>query len=472
MADAADKSCAGGTDDLEGGQAPNGRGADSCNKISRTQAVAQMLNLYVGTGVLGIPQAIAIGGWLSLACFPLLGAAAWLTGQQIARGFMATGSDNYAELGFSAAGSFGKSTVVVIITAQFAVQTSYFLFLANDLLRTVIIECGGGMDRWAGWLSTASLSIIFMIAAQIQPSFMLLLGKVGTAITCAVVLSLVSCFLCLIYTGIDVSDYDEKPSHSLLTSNFLLTFASVPWDFCGHGFLPMIWREMRTPERDFGKAFGLSMIVMVVTYTIVGALGYAALGSTAVNAPDVLLLLPEQLPSAKGFLFVLMIMQAVKLCLLATFQLKGVFELIEPRMISWAVPKLGWEERHDLTRRGALVVQVSFFLAATAIVALAMDDTAREIMMDLTGVVGYMPETYLFPAIFFLLIARQQAVVPTSTSPSTITTPTHTQVFNDQEALRLIKTAAGWTAWTLFCLALIALAVAESQRVIRTLFGH
>ena len=57
------------------------------NGIGRWGAIAMVINLYVGTGVVTLPASIALGGWFSLVLVTIVGVLECATGLQIVDGF-------------------------------------------------------------------------------------------------------------------------------------------------------------------------------------------------------------------------------------------------------------------------------------------------------------------------------------------------------------------------------------------------
>ena len=89
--------------------------------ISVAEAVYNVLNVYVGLGLLSKPYAIAEGGWLAVPTLALLCFVANITGKLIVSGFakLPPEARSYAGLGDKAFGAPGRAFVSGVITLEF-----------------------------------------------------------------------------------------------------------------------------------------------------------------------------------------------------------------------------------------------------------------------------------------------------------------------------------------------------------------
>lgn len=86
------------------------------------ETVFNVLNIYVGLGLLSKPYAIARGGWLSLVALALLCAVANVTGKLIVRGFAKLSQNeeqSYAQLGERSFGPAGRWFVLIVVSLEF-----------------------------------------------------------------------------------------------------------------------------------------------------------------------------------------------------------------------------------------------------------------------------------------------------------------------------------------------------------------
>eukprot|EP00854_Cymbomonas_tetramitiformis_P024230 gene24230-29427_t len=93
-------------------------------KSSLTQSVFNVINTYVGLGLLSKPYAVKLGGWVSLAVLLVLTCLFNFTGKLVVRSFERIpggrqGAPSYAELGKATLGSFGYYLVSLITSLEF-----------------------------------------------------------------------------------------------------------------------------------------------------------------------------------------------------------------------------------------------------------------------------------------------------------------------------------------------------------------
>ena len=107
------------------------------NGIGRWGAIAMVINLNVGIGVVTLPTSTALGGWFSLVLTTIVGVLACATGLQIVDGFEKTNSQTYYALAFAAGGRVAEKFTLAIFTFSFVSKNIlHSLFIMNTLQST------------------------------------------------------------------------------------------------------------------------------------------------------------------------------------------------------------------------------------------------------------------------------------------------------------------------------------------------
>ena len=106
------------------------------NGIGRWGAIAMVINLYVGTGVVTLPASIALGGWFSLVLVTIVGVLACATGLQIVDGFEKTNSQTYYAFAFAAGGSVAEKFTLAILTFYFVSSNIFHSLIIMDTLHS------------------------------------------------------------------------------------------------------------------------------------------------------------------------------------------------------------------------------------------------------------------------------------------------------------------------------------------------
>lgn len=106
------------------------------NGIGRWGAIAMVINLYVGTGVVTLPASIALGGWFSLVLVTIVGVLACATGLQIVDGFEKTNSQTYYAFAFAAGGRVAEKFTLAILTFYFVSSNIFHSLIIMDTLHS------------------------------------------------------------------------------------------------------------------------------------------------------------------------------------------------------------------------------------------------------------------------------------------------------------------------------------------------
>jgi len=378
------------------------------------------------------------------------------------------------------------------------IVSGYVPYLAAELLVATVAVFEADLPVWGAYLSTMALCCAIFTVAHFRPAWTLILGNVGAIITAIVILGILGGCVALLITGVPAAaaTVATPASTSFFMSTFLITFAETPFNFAGHGFLPMIWREMSAPEDEFDSAFAWAAILMTSVLTAIGALGYAAFGAAAAQQTDILIAFASVQPVAKYWYALLMLSLAVKMCITSFFEADAALELVEPRLFA----RLGWDAADPTHKPLKSALRFSIVIVMSAVTTLALDPAGVDTLMQFVGVLCFMPETYVFPSLFFLLVAWKQAREVSAgyepshafwrkntegnSSRSDASTGSSTGSSSYMHALAalskkeiadeegdLIKTQPGWVGYSLFAAALVVVTGVVFYQVIDTAAG-
>ena len=280
--------------------------------ISVAEAVYNVLNVYVGLGLLSKPYAIAEGGWLSVPTLAVLCAIANVTGKLIVRGFakLPTSEQNYAGLGAKAFGAYGGALVSGVVTLEFfgALMVVLIFVWKNALL----------LAPW--YLPDAIISVetvAVVLTAFATPTVWALdfgamtgiglLGVVASVLIVGVLLLVASCAA----LELAVSHTPPPPlTLPLVGSGFTVSVGIFILSLGGHAALPGVYASMAEPHK-FDQMLDLSICAMCLIYVGVGLAGWLTYGWLKGEIVDVLVttnmakdasggLVPLTLPGSVG----------------------------------------------------------------------------------------------------------------------------------------------------------------------------
>ena len=258
--------------------------------ISVAQAVYNVVNVYVGLGLLSKPYAIAEGGCISVFALALLCTVANVTGKLIVRGFakLPAKDRTYAGLGEKAFGAPGKWLVLSVVTLEFA-----------GALMVVLIFVWKNALLLAPWylpdafISVGTVAVVTTLAAT--PTVWALdfaalagiglLGVVASALIVGV-LALVACYSAakVLFAGTPAPQF-ELP---LVGQGLPVAVGIFVLSLGGHAALPGVFASMAEPHR-FDRMLDISIAAMFIIYASVGLAGWITYGWLKGQYVDVLI---------------------------------------------------------------------------------------------------------------------------------------------------------------------------------------
>mmetsp|Transcript_14392 Transcript_14392/g.21864 ORF Transcript_14392/g.21864 Transcript_14392/m.21864 type:complete len:548 (+) Transcript_14392:165-1808(+) len=250
------------------------------------QTVFNMANCLVGSGILGLPFAFAVGGWMGLVVMFFTTIATSYTGKVIGkcirhlqRKFPGSGRDkldDMAEL-CTESKAFGK-------IFKFIMNLSVVLELWGGACSRIILQ-GSNLNK----IFPSIPEHIFMIACTILVLPTVFIGM--EALSYLSMLGLLSSFLLLVgiiamgsVRGI-ADDTEIVRWHGLP-----ITFGVILFSYSGHAVFPQIYREMKD-KNEYNKAVDTAFYVSFVFYGLMASGGYLFYG--ALVHDQVTLDLPE-----------------------------------------------------------------------------------------------------------------------------------------------------------------------------------
>ncbi|KAL4447326.1 hypothetical protein ABPG77_007359 [Micractinium sp. CCAP 211/92] len=244
------------------------------------QTTGNILNVFVGTGLLSMPFALRKGGWAALGVQALLLPLFALSGQLIVWAFdllPATVPRTYPALGRAAAGRHGLRAVMLFSFLELFGGSCILLMVAWRMAELLLPPGLGPLD--GRQLSAAVVSCLLL------PILFVDIRK-GLSRLSAVGLS--SCLLVIAVTlGLLVLDprraalpQQPPPGHHFLSAGIIQAVGIFALSATAHSTLPALRTAMRKPSQ-FPLAIGSAFSVMLAGYTTLAAVGYWYFGDSA-----------------------------------------------------------------------------------------------------------------------------------------------------------------------------------------------
>eukprot|EP00756_Hemistasia_phaeocysticola_P065501 Hpha_TRINITY_DN8598_c0_g1::TRINITY_DN8598_c0_g1_i1::g.146554::m.146554/K15015/SLC32A, VGAT; solute carrier family 32 (vesicular inhibitory amino acid transporter) len=259
---------------------PKGEKEDGATRL---QTGFNILNLYVGLGLLSQPYAFAKGGWVTAGMLALSALLFSYTGKLIVRAFAACDkavlgleeSTSYPDLGYAVWGDRGRKLVLGVSMAEF-----------------VGASCMGIITYWQSvafimQIDPHSLPLAAVLTALVLPSvffrslaamsFISLLGFVTSILIVAA----------MAFVWVDASPQWLKENEGLRERSVVeldtlpMALGIILFTFSAHVCLPSFRQSMKNPDRDFEPTMNVSFFLVFVANAGLAFFGYLMYGESA-----------------------------------------------------------------------------------------------------------------------------------------------------------------------------------------------
>lgn len=368
------------------------------------QTTFNLVNVYMGIGLLSMPYAMRLSGWSGLATLAIAAAVFCASGKLIVKSFerLPDGPKSYARLGFAALGTTGKTLVLVFATLEFFGALCITLVIIYKQIESFLPDSGGlGLSpvQLSAAIATIALAPLLFVPSLRHLSHFSSLGVVSSFVVMAAVVAA---------TVIDphrtAAPLQTVPGHKAFHKDVLQGFGIFAVSVSGHSSLPAIRSSMAQPHH-FGSVLSLSFAVMLLVYSSVAAFGYYYFGD--ITSQIITTDLALRAPFAGSFLLVpgLSVATIVNIFITCNACTKlPLLVVVLQDMVTGAVPSL---------TEGALaapctpyILRILVFSAATGVSFKAFD--VLGILVSLTGGLCSMTCSLLLPALFFACLYWQE----------------------------------------------------------------
>ena len=251
-----------------------------------------VVNLYVGLGLLSKPYALRLGGWLSLIVLFACTALFNFTGKLLVRCFDAAPHvQSFVGLGLAAGGKWGLWTVGIVSIADFFSAVCMCLIIVWNSVDTLVTKIAG-TDSW--WI-TPCINVVGLEANPAMLACALALvpflcvrsfGKMSfisaVGVVCNVLITAV-----VAVAALEGTEGGRQHEPSPLSADELIHWKQLPisvgiyvLSLAGHPSLPSLRKSMRHPEH-FERMLDGSFAIMFVVYVAMAVFGYLSFGDAS-----------------------------------------------------------------------------------------------------------------------------------------------------------------------------------------------
>jgi hypothetical protein len=242
------------------------------------QSFFNSCNILMGIGLLSLPFAFNITGWIvGISLLLIFSAITLHTGTLLQRcldyeredGYI---SCTYGDLGYVAFGESGRAFISFIFFLELIACTVALVILSADSIVALFPH-----------LDLVMVKIIIVIAVfPLSLPKSLSIAAYGSILGILALLNLIGI---LFYDGLSTyttpGSLWELASTELMPLNWFavpLSFGLFMAGFAGHSVFPNVYRDMKQPEL-YGKLLNSTYFVVLVVYIAIGSIGYGMFGS-------------------------------------------------------------------------------------------------------------------------------------------------------------------------------------------------
>ena len=253
------------------------------------QAVLNMTNVLLGSGLLALPYAAkCTGGYLGAMVAILLGSGATLfTAKILGRELRRFGARGFPDLALYTFGSRGRVLVALLLYLDIFMCLVLFIIMGSTNLSAIAQaifrprkeEGTEEVEALVDWFLFSPKGSAWIIAVMLLPatvfddlSTLSKFSAVGTVAT-------VSLVVVVTVSAVVVPDAAAAGASSDFASR-ALPIGLVLYCFAGHALFPSIYFSLENPERDWDRVVDISYLIVCSCCVIVACAGYSLFGDS------------------------------------------------------------------------------------------------------------------------------------------------------------------------------------------------
>ena len=258
-------------------------------KSTVTEAILNMTNILLGTGLLALPYAArCVGGYVGVTTVLLVASVGTLfTAKILGRELRRFSAKGFPDLAFYTFGRRGRIIVAVLLYADIFMCLVLFLIMGGTNLAAVFDAVSTPRDlddespvivKAIDWVMSTPKGSAWLIALMLVPatafddlSTLSKFSAVGTIAT-------ISLVLVVTIAAIVRPDVGESSSLDVDAASKALSIGLVLYCFAGHALFPSIYFSLEDPARDWDFVVDVSYAIVGACCVVVACAGYLLFG--------------------------------------------------------------------------------------------------------------------------------------------------------------------------------------------------
>ncbi|KAF9164488.1 hypothetical protein BGX20_000927 [Mortierella sp. AD010] len=272
--------------------------AERPNQGSNLKAFANIVCVVAGTGTLGLPYALKLGGWIGVGIVILSLFMSLYTSILLMKCLYYNGKyrlTSYADIGFHAFGRAGSIAVWAFYAPLIIGSPTMYLILAGTELKNLITVVDMSTRTWI-WISTAVVAVPFILMKTLKEvAITSIFGALATVVLVIVAVR---------GSIVDHSNpiYSDVNHDFVILPNLPIAIASISICFGGNIVYAHVEESMRYPK-SWNKVVAAALGSCTVLYLATAIPGYFTYGDRAQS--PILANLPKDVFTNIGTIFII-----------------------------------------------------------------------------------------------------------------------------------------------------------------------
>ncbi|KAI9282235.1 transmembrane amino acid transporter protein-domain-containing protein [Sporodiniella umbellata] len=338
--------------------------------------------VVAGTGTLGLPYALRLGGWIGILILFLAWSMSVYTGILLIRCLYANGKQrllSYKEIATTCFGAIG-GWVTFFFSAWITLGAPIlYMVLAGSNLNQLCKGTAGeiGVVPWS-IISCATVAIPFILVKSMKEvAWMSALGALATVVVVVIVLAV---------SMIDLKTLPAAHHDPVIWSKFPIALSTISFSFGGNAVYPHVEASMKKPQH-WPKAIAGGLSTCALLYFLTAIPGYYVYGDQAKS--PIYNSISDGVPKIIAIVVMTFHVMSASPILLTSFALD-----VE-EMLNVTVERFGRVK--EFLIRASLRILIMTFVGVVGAVVPHFDD-----LMALIGAFANCGLIFIFPIIFYL----------------------------------------------------------------------
>ena len=250
-------------------------GQETVGSATFQQSCFNSINLLLGVGVLSLPYAIKVSGWIiGMSILLMFSLITNYTGKLIGQ-MMNRNVRSFPDIGLAAFGRLGQGMISLVFVIELFSGSALYLIVCSDNLHALLEYSGLNLSR--RYLLLLVSAVVYPTSLTSKLSILSYASFLGVLSSCFLVLSVVTIGAINAPTGNSTFIHPAETRLWTDSDSAPLCIGLIMVGFAGHACFPSILNSMSKPEL-YPRVLDISFAVCMTFYFLIAATGYLMYG--------------------------------------------------------------------------------------------------------------------------------------------------------------------------------------------------